>query len=385
MWGGPCHLDTFDPKPEAGYDYCGPYKNPIETNVSGIRICEALPLLARQADKYSLLRSLTHGINAHETASYTVQTGREPGRQVFPCAGAVVNRLRGLDQGYQGVVPPYVVMTRPLGRFSEAGFLGPRYKPFVTGGDPSKDPFAVEGLVAKGISDERQLARRDLLHSLDSLGKAMAGNPAFERLDDLEEEAYAMMFGEARDVFDLTQESYAVRNQYGRNKFGQACLMARRLVEKGVPYITINYQGWDTHKMHFQAMQRQLPVLDQGLATLLEDLSQRGLLDQTIVWWGGEFGRGPKVQWQPPWNGGRSHHGQCFSALVAGGGFRGGHVVGASDELGMEPADRPIHPRDVIGSIYHLLGIDAAAPLPNSRGLQVSVLPPVEGLLKEIM
>ena len=175
MWGGPSHLDTFDPKPEAGYDYCGPLAKPIPTNVDGILIGELLPLLAQQADKYSIIRSMTHGINAHETASYLVQTGHEPGRQVFPCIGAVVSLLRGYDHGYKGMVPPYVVLTRPQGRFSEAGFLGPKYKPFATGGDPARDPFAVEGIVARGITDKRQRSRRKLLHSLDSLGQAMGG------------------------------------------------------------------------------------------------------------------------------------------------------------------------------------------------------------------
>ena len=167
--------------------------------------------------------------------------------------------------------------------------------------------------------------------------------------------------------------------------------MARRLVEAGVPYVTINYKGWDTHKQHFQTMRRKLPELDQGMATLLQDLSERGLLDSTIVWWGGEFGRTPRVQWEPPWNGGRGHYGQCFSAVVAGGGFQGGKVVGASDARGEAVAKRPVYPQDLIGSIYELLGIDPDGPLPNSRGLDVRVLPGAEdgvpsgGRLKEIM
>ncbi|MHC4517094.1 MAG: DUF1501 domain-containing protein [Planctomycetota bacterium] len=387
MWGGPCHLDTFDPKPEAGYDYCGPLKAPISTNVSGIRISELLPKLAKQADKYSIIRSMTHGINGHETASYMVQTGRKPGRLVYPCVGAVVSRFKGYDQGYKGLVPPYIVLTQPQGRFSEAGFLGPRYKPFATGGDPNRNPFVVEGIVAKGISDERQRSRRRLLHTLDSLGKAMPGNPHFRKLDKAEEDAYGMMFGDARKLFDLSDETDEVRERYGRNTFGQSCLMARRLVEHGVPYVTINYKGWDTHKQHFEAMRRKLPEMDAGMASLLQDLSDRGLLDGTIIWWSGEFGRGPKVQWNPPWNGGRSHYGKCFSSLIAGGGFKGGHVVGASDAKGMEVADRPVYPQDLIGTMYELLGIDPEGSLPNPRGLQVKVMPATKdtgGRLKEI-
>lgn len=375
MWGGPSHLDTFDPKPDAGYDYCGPLKNPIPTNVDGIQIGEMLLKLAQQADKYSIIRSMTHGSNSHETASYIVQTGCQPGRLVYPCVGAVVSLFKGYGHGYKGLVPPYIVLTQPQGRFSEAGFLGPRYKPFATGGDPNRTPFAVEGIVAKGITDERQRSRRVLLHTLDSLGKAMPNNPHFKKFDQCEENAYDLMFGEARKLFDLTEESNELRDKYGRNTFGQSCLMARRLVEHGVPYVTINYRGWDTHKQHFETMRRKLPEMDAGIATLLQDLSDRGLLETTIIWWSGEFGRSPKVQWKPPWNGGRSHHGKCFSAVVAGGGFKGGHVIGASNENGTEVAERPVYPQDLIGSMYALLGIDPDGPLPNPRGLDVKVMP----------
>lgn len=388
MWGGPSHLDTFDPKPNAGYDYCGPLKTPIATNVDGIQIGEMLPLLAKQADKYSIVRSMTHGINAHETASYRVQTGRDPGRLVYPCIGAVVSQFKGYDHGYKGLVPPYIVLTQPQGRFSEAGFLGPRYKPFATGGDPSRSPFVVEGIIAKGISDDRQRKRRELLHALDSLGKAMPENPHFQQLDCCEEKAYNMMFGDARELFDLSQETDDMRQRYGRNKFGQSCLTARRLVEHGVPYITINYNGWDTHKQHFETMRRKLPEMDAALATLLQDLSDRGLLGTTIVWWSGEFGRGPKIQWNPPWNGGRSHYGKCFSAVVAGGGFKGGRIIGASNETGSEVAERPVYPEDLLGSMYELLGIDPEGPLPNPRGLQVKVMPSSRqsgGRLTELM
>ena len=391
MWGGPAHTDTFDPKPDAGYDYTGPLNKTIETNVPGIRISDQLPLLARQADKYAIIRSMTHGINGHETASYRVQTGRMPGRLVFPCVGAVVSLFKGCDHGYEGPVPPYVVLTEPQGRFSEAGFLGQRYKPFATGGDPGKTPFAVEGIVAQGIGDDRQRGRRELLHKLDRLGGAMPGNPRFQAMDRCEKEAYALMFGEAKELFDLGKEAPALRDRYGRNTFGQSCLVARRLVERGVPYVTINYKGWDTHKQHFEIMKRKLPELDQGMATLLADLADRGLLDSTIVWWGGEFGRGPKVQWEAPWNGGRSHYGQCFSAVVAGGGFVGGQVVGKSDARGEQVAERPVYPVDMIGSIYELLGIDPEGPLPNAAGIDARVLPAEEaggksgGRLREIM
>jgi len=392
MWGGPAHLDTFDPKPETGRDYCGDLSKPIPTNVTGIIIGQLLPLLAKQADKYSIIRSMTHGINSHETAAYMVQTGRPPGgREVFPSVGAVVSLFKGYEAGYKGLIPPYVVLTEPQGRFSEAGFLGTRYKPFATGGDPAKNPFAVEGIVAPGITDKRQRDRRDLLHRLNTLGNTIKDAPQLAALDRAEKQAYDMILGDGAKVFDLSQEKDELRERYGRNTFGQSCLAARRLVEKGVPYITINYKGWDTHKQHFQAMRRKLPEMDKGFATLLQDLSDRGLLDSTIVWWSGEFGRTPKVQWEAPWNGGRGHFGKVFSAVVAGGGFKGGHVIGSSDAKGEEVKERPVYPVDLIASMYELLGIDGKARLPNPEGLPLTVLPSSDehvkstGLLTEIM
>lgn len=392
LWGGACHIDSFDPKPEAGNDYTGSLSSYVDTNVSGVRIGELLPLLAKQADKYSLIRSMTHGNNGHETAAYLVQTGRQPGgRDVFPSVGAVVSLFKGYDAGYKGVFPPYIVLTQLQGRFSEAGFLGTRFKPFATGGDPSRTPFVVEGVVAQGISEKRQQDRRELLHKLNTLDRTMPGNPQLAASAQAEAQAYDLILGDGAKVFDLGQEKEAIRDGYGRTTFGQSCLMARRLVERGVPYITINYNGWDTHKQHFQIMRRKLPELDRGLATLLNDLAERGLLESTIVWCCGEFGRTPKVQWEAPWNGGRGHYGKVFSALVAGGGFRGGHVVGASDARGEEVKDRPVYPCDLIGSMYELLGISGEAKLPHPQGIVVHALPSAEergksgGRLKEIM
>ncbi len=391
MWGGPCHLDTFDPKPKAGYDYCGPLSNPIPTNIDGVLIGELLPQLAKQADKYSIIRSMTHGVNAHETASYLVQTGRMPGdRIVYPCAGAVVSYFKGYKAGYQGLIPPYIVLTQPQGRFSEAGFLGPMYKPFATGGDPARLPFAVEGIVAPGVSERRQRARRDLLRSLDTLRQAAGSSPAIEQLEEAERQAYDLILGDSGKAFDPGEEPEQLREKYGRNTFGQSCLVARRLVERGVRFVTINYRGWDTHKQHFQIMRRKLPELDRGMATLLEDLADRGLLESTIVWWSGEFGRTPRVRWDPPWNGGRGHYGRVFSAVVAGGGFQGGQVVGASDQKGEEVIDRPVHPADLIGSMYELLGIDPNSTLRHPQGQLVRLIPSdgngkSGGLLKEIM
>lgn len=380
LWGGPCHIDTFDPKPDAGYDFNGPLKEPIATNVPGIRVGELLPLLAKQADKYALIRSMSHSITAHETAAYTVQTGRPSGgRDVFPGVGAVVSLFKGYDAGYKGLLPPYIVLTELQGRFSETGFLGARYKPFATGGDPAAARFMVEGVVAPGISEERQRSRRELLHKLNTFERAQrSGDPKLAALAQCETDAYEMILGDTGKVFDLAQEKSELRDRYGRNTFGQSCLMARRLVERGVPYVTINFKGWDTHKQHFPIMRRKLPELDRGLATLLQDLAERGLLGRTIAWTGGEFGRTPRVQWEAPWNGGRGHWGKAFSALVAGGGFKGGQVVGATDARGEEVTANPVHPTELIGQVYRQLGIAPDARLPHPEGRDVRVIPELQ-------
>ncbi len=391
LWGGPSHLDTFDPKPNAGYDYCGPFGGTIETNVPGVEINEMLPNLAKHADKYSIIRSMTHGINGHETAAYIMQTGHSSGEKlVYPSAGATVSLFKGYDHGYKGDIPPYVVLTTPQGRFSEVGFLDSRYKPFVTGGDPGKPVFAVEGLFLEGISEQRQLARKELLGKTDAIGNAAPEEKTFEKFNSSRTKAYDIILGNTAKIFDLSAEKDEIRDMYGRNKFGQCCLAARRLVESGVLYVTINYSGWDTHNQHFETMRRKMPEMDVAVSALLQDLSDRGLIDTTIVWWGGEFGREPKVSWEPPWNGGRGHYGKCFSVMLAGGGFKGGRVVGASDEKGETVRERPVYPHDLLGSIYELMGIDPEGTMPDPQGRPVRILPPVEkgegkGLLKEIM
>lgn len=390
LWGGMSHNDTWDPKPGAGRAYLGDFTGVVDTNVDGIQLSELFPKLAGQADKYSLIRSMTHGINSHETAAYYMQTGHSRDeRLAYPSVGAVFSHFK--RPTYKGLIPPYVVLTKPQGRFSEEGFMGPKYKPFATGGDPNAARFEVEGVVAKGISDKRQVARRELLAVSDTLGRALV-SPVLDHAYFCKEKAYELILGPGKQVFNLANEDDALRNRYGRHKFGQECLVARRLVETGVPYVVINYPGgWDTHKNHFPRMRQQCPDLDQGLATLLEDLAQRGLLDSTLVWCCGEFGRGPKIDWQPPWNGGRNHHGAVFSALVAGGGFRGGQVVGSSTGKGEEVNERPVYPVDLLGSIYQLAGIDPACHLPHPMGLEARVLPEISdsvhsgGLLTEIM
>jgi hypothetical protein len=391
LWGGMSHNDTWDPKPDSGREYMGEFTQVIPTNVDGIQLGALFPELAKQADKYCLIRSMTHGNNGHETAAYLMQTGHAPGeRLAYPSVGAVFALFK--SPGYKGIIPPYVVLTRPQGRFSEEGFLGPKFKPFATGGDPNGTRFEVEGVISRAINDDRQKARRDLLEKMNTLGEAMADNPQVTAAEDAKKQAYDLILGAGREVFDLSKEKPELRDRYGRHTFGQDCLAARRLVETGVPYIVINYPGgWDTHKDHFTIMRRQAPQLDQGLAMLLQDLKDHGLLESTLVWCCGEFGRGPKVDYQPPWNGGRNHYGKVFSVLVAGGGFKGGRVVGSSDAKAEEVKDRPVYPVDLLGSIYQLAGIDAAARLPHPMGFEAHVLPAASegvksaGILTEIM
>lgn len=385
VWGGPSQFETFDPKPDAGRDYNGDFKA-IPTNVEGMFLSEFMPKMAQQADKFSIIRSMTHGINGHETATYLMQTGRQAGGGiVYPSIGAVIGMFK--SEGYKGRIPPYVVLTVDKGRFSETGFLNERYRPLVTGGNPNSQRFVVDGIVPPGNLNEKQLkARFELLKSLDTFGRTMPDNPVLREFDSAGDAAYETMTGDAAKVFDLNQETPEMRDRYGRNMFGQSCLAARRLVEAGVPYITINAQGWDSHKRHFETMKQRTAEMDQALAALLSDLAERNLLDQTIVWWSGEFGRTPKVDWNPPWNGGRGHYGKCFSAMVAGGGFMGGKVVGASDAKGENVLERPVYPQDLLGSIYELCGIDPEGQMPNPMNLKVPVLPPQSdgGRLREI-
>jgi uncharacterized protein (DUF1501 family) len=221
----------------------------------------------------------------------------------------------------------------------------------------------------------------------------LENNPLIEWMTRNREDAYSLILGEAKNTFDLSKEPEALRTAYGKTTFGQSCLQARKLVEAGVPFVTINAPGWDTHKKHFELMTRMLNELDKGLSTLLQDLSDRGLLDSTIVWCGGEFGRTPKVDWEAPWNGGRGHYGKAFSHLIAGGGFKGGQVVGVTSPRGEEVIERPVYPWDLTASIYQQLGIDPFGTLPTPDGKTAFISPLADrsvkiesgGLLREIM
>jgi len=372
--GGPAQTDTFDPKPDTSRDYYGNFKGVARTNVEGIYIGEKLPLLAGMADKYSLVRSLTHGVNAHETGHYAMITGDlSGGSVVYPSYGSVISYMK--KDTYKGILPSYISVTSANSRFNEGGFLGNQYKSFDTGGKPEARLYEVEGVMNKYVTKERLDDRMALLDKFEKL-------PMDKQLiDSLRAVNMEFMWGESREVFNLADEPDSLRERYGMTRLGQSCLMARRLVEAGVPFVNVRTTGWDTHKKHFQFMNNMLPNLDKALSALLADLDEKGLLDSTIVLCGGEFGRTPKVLWEAPWNGGRAHYGKAFSYLVAGGGFKGGMVLGATDRTGENVAERPVYPCDLIGTIYLLMGIDPYGTLPHE--VSESHLPILPSLLKK--
>jgi len=372
--GGPAQTDTFDPKPDTSRDYYGNFKGVARTNVEGIYIGEKLPLLAGMADKYSLVRSLTHGVNAHETGHYAMITGDlSGGSVVYPSYGSVISYMK--KDTYKGILPSYISVTSANSRFNEGGFLGNQYKSFDTGGKPEARLYEVEGVMNKYVTKERLDDRMSLLDKFENL-------PMDKQLiDSLRAVNMEFMWGESREVFNLADEPDSLRERYGMTRLGQSCLMARRLVEAGVPFVNVRTTGWDTHKKHFQFMNNMLPNLDKALSALLADLDEKGLLDSTIVLCGGEFGRTPKVLWEAPWNGGRAHYGKAFSYLVAGGGFKGGMVLGATDRTGENVAERPVYPCDLIGTIYLLMGIDPYGTLPHE--VSESHLPILPSLLKK--
>lgn len=382
--GGPAQTDTFDPKPEMGRNYHGNYNGVCKTNVEGIEIGEKLPLLAGMADKYSLIRSMTHGSNAHETGHYAMITGdTSGGAVVYPSFGAVISYMK--RDSYKGILPCYISVTSANSRFNEGGFLGNEYKSFDTGGKPEGSEYEVEGVVNKFVDRKRMDSRMSLLNKFES------NSMNSKELDSLRDINMEFIWGDSREVFNLSNEPDSIRQRYGKSKLGQSCLVARRLVEAGVPFVNVRTTGWDTHKKHFQKMNTMLPNLDKALSALIADLDSRGLLDSTIVLCGGEFGRSPKVWWEAPWNGGRAHFGNAFSYLVAGGGFHGGKVVGKSDKTGEKVAERPVRPCELIGTVYLLMGIDPYGTLPHVSEGNLPILPslidnkPSEGLLYEII
>ena len=388
--GAPSQTDTFDPKPEAARDIVGNFKNPLQTNVPGIMVNEKLPLLAKIADKYSLIHSMTHGFNGHETGHYAMITGDLSGGSiVYPSYGSVISYMK--KDSYKGILPPYISLVAANNRFNEGGFLGNDYKSFDTGGAPENNLFEVDGVVNRLVKTESLNNRLALLDNFEKSNLLFKNSAHSTSIDSLRKRNNELIFGKMRQVFDLSTETKEMRDGYGMTRIGQSCLAARKLVEAGVPFINVRTTGWDTHKSHFQRMNIMLPELDKALSALLNDLSEKGLLENTIVLCGGEFGRTPKVLWEAPWNGGRSHFGQAFSYLVAGGGFIPGKVVGATDKTGENITDRKVYPCDLIGTIYLLMGIDPKSTLPHISEGNLPILPSLgkekqsNGLLYELI
>ncbi|MCC6507807.1 MAG: DUF1501 domain-containing protein [Pirellulaceae bacterium] len=380
--GAPSQLDTFDMKPDAPAEIRGPFK-PISTNVSGIQLSEILPRHAQIADKLALVRSCFHrGAAVHDAGWQIMQTGRLfSGGINTPHAGSAVWYLRGP----RGDLPSHVVLPETMGRGGgnlpngqAGGFLGKAYDPFALMADPSKENFKVPDLLPpSSIPAARLDRRRRMRTAVEQSMTQFEASESARLMDEHFETAYRLMTSpQARDAFDLSKEPVAVREKYGMNRFGQCCLLSRRLIEAGVRFVTINTFltvfdeiTWDIHgSKPFTSIEGMknivAPMYDQAYAALIEDLADRGLLGDTLVVNLAEFGRTPKVN--PA--GGRDHWPQCFTVGFAGGGVRGGQVVGASDPIGAVPAERPVEPPEIVATIFHSLGLNLETTLPGPAG-----------------
>ena len=379
MWGGPSHLDTWDPKPDAPAEVRGSFRS-IATTVPGLQISEHFPRLATRAKHYAVVRSMTHTDPAHLSPVHHLMTGwvaPKPNsdadgasRRDAPCLGAVVQKL--LPSA--GAIPPAVTLPWAVSHPSapggtapgqNGGWLGNGFDPFLVTGNPNSPSFAVAGLRAPGdVSSDRLRDRAELSRLLDRTGGLASGYAG------VQSKALDLLLSPAVETaFDLSREAAALRDRYGRHAHGQSCLLARRLIEAGTRLVTVNWPDdgqafWDTHGDNFPSLKNRLmPPADAAFAALLDDLSARGLLDETLVVWVGEFGRTPRVE-----SGGRQHWPQCYSAVLAGGGIRGGATYGSSDKIGGHPATNPVSPADLTATVYHALGIDPATEIPDPAG-----------------
>ena len=380
--GAPSQLDTFDMKPNAPAEVRGPFKA-IDTSASGIQLSEILPRHAKIADKIGFVRSVHHtGAAVHDAGWQMMQTGRQfTGGVNTPHAGAVLSYLKGRKTD----LPPFVVLPELMGRGGgnlpngqAGGFLGKAYDPFSLMADPSVANFKVPDLLPPtDIGEVRLSRRRQMRDIVDFTVKEFESSESATLMDDNFQAAFRLMTSDqARGAFDLSKESIDVRERYGMNRFGQCCLLARRLVEAGVRFVTINTFltvfdeiTWDIHgSKPFTSIEGMrdivAPMYDRAYSALIEDLTQRGLLDKTMVCNIAEFGRTPRVN--PA--GGRDHWPQCFTCYFAGGGVKGGQAVGASDPIGGVPADRPVDPGNIVATIYHSLGLNIEDHLPGPAG-----------------
>ncbi|MST00676.1 MAG: DUF1501 domain-containing protein [Pedosphaera sp.] len=371
--GAPSHIDLWDPKPDASEEVRGIF-SPIPTNVPGIHISELLPRMARRMNNLALIRSVHHGHSSHNGGMHWANVGRpyavdstliHPSRADIPGVGTLVGWLAQRD-GFSREVPPYVITPFPTcdskvyitpGQFG--GCLGTRFDPFVLDDDPNAATFKVRDLALEaGLSTERLRGRLALSQALSAPSRSIV-SPKTTEMDIFQQQAATLLqSGKAADAFDLSREPDSVRERYGRHSWGQSHLLARRLVEAGTRFVTtVNGPSitWDTHADNFNALKNRLvPPMEQAYAALLDDLDERGLLDSTLVVWMGEFGRTPKINAAA----GRDHWPACYSVLLAGGGIRGGQVIGSSDSTGAYPKERPTSPADIHATMFAALGYD---------------------------
>ena len=392
LLGGPPQLDTFDLKPDAPAEIRGPFR-PIATRVPGLQICEHLPRLAQMTDRFALVRTVSYPNHNHTPMIYYTLTGRPvlrpnedndvrpPQRDDFPHVGAVLARHRPAPHGLPGyiAIPELAVRSSLEGQFRRVrqllrggggGFLGPLVDPLAVNGDPGTREAVPALTLPRDISEARLEQRSALLSVLESRSSSSRAEHLHA---SLRQQAVALTgaTGGASAFFSLAGEPAAVRDRYGRHRFGRAMLLARRLAEVGVPMTAIHFNemticdGWDTHSGNFAALQSELlPLIDQSVSALLEDLDQRGLLDETLVVMMGEFGRTPRINSAA----GRDHWGSCQSVLMAGGGIRGGAVHGVSDRIAAYPIDHPVDPVDIHATMYHCLGLDSHQPMMDQLG-----------------
>ncbi len=386
--GGPSHLETYDPKPFAPAEFRGPFQA-IDTDVPGIQVNELLTGHAKIMRHCSVLRSVHHNHGDHFAAAHWMLTGYLGSNAQnldpqFPAAGAIVAKLRGANRPG---VPPYVAVPHSMTvglrpGYNSGAYLGVAYDPFNSEGDPNDPNFRVPNLdLAGGLTTARLDDRRGLLSDLDRLRREVDRRRVMDGVDTFNQRAFELVTGEAaRTAFDIQQEDPALRDRYGRDHYGQSALLARRLVESGVTFVTVHNGGWDHHWDCVSGMNGRLPTMDRAISTLIADLAERNLLDDVLVVVMGEFSRSPRMNdggnGGPPLSKGtpgRDHWGNVMSVLLAGGGLRGGQVVGASSPKGEYPAERPLMPADVLATIYHVLGIDLGQHFVNRSGRPVPI------------
>jgi hypothetical protein len=383
--GGPPQHETYDPKPEAPAEYRGPLKA-ISTAVPGALVSELLPNHARILDKVSLIRSLHHDTGDHFAAAHWMLTGYFGSnalnqRPQYPSAGSIIARIKGAKTpgmpAYVGLPHTHSVGIAP--GYHGSAYLGSSYNPFNADGDPNSARYQVPNLnLPSGLDSRRVDGRRGLLGALDQTRRDFDASGIAAGFDRFEQEAFSMVLGQAaHEAFDLQKEDPRLRDRYSRHQWGQSALLARRLVEAGVRYVTLTFGGWDYHSSLEKGMHRVLPILDAAVGSLIEDLDTRGLLDSTIVIVMGEFGRTPRMNTKGVPGAdpvpGRDHWGKVMSVLVAGGGFPRGHIVGASNARGERPTNRPVLPQDLMATLYHQLGVDPETTFANRLGQPIKI------------